>query len=139
MRELNHAYAYEITNQQLEHDSHQRTLERLYGIITFGSKSLGTINGAGAAAMLVFIQATLGQPAYPDFKPYGILALSWFLAGAFIAAISFTVQYIQINHLHNEKGKALFSNLMIWFVLFISASCALIGGITVTRGIAMSL
>ena len=128
-----------LLGQQLEHDRRMKTIDRLHDLIAQGAKGLGVLNAGAVVAMLAFVQALVGEPTYPAFKPYALSALSFFLLGAFLATIVFFFHHTYINHTFQDSGRQKLWHKVIWRLLIASAVSAFVGGVLVTAGICVAV
>lgn len=88
--------------KQLEEMSEKRAnqlVERLEAVQTESAKAFMLLNSAAVAAMLGFIQALAGKTdpsLLHSFKPFAVVALVLFLAGAAAAAVTFSLRLFSI-------------------------------------------
>lgn len=128
-----------LLREQLEHDRRMKTIDRLHDLIAQGAKGLGVLNAGAVVAMLAFVQALVGKPAYPAFKPFALSALSSFILGAFLAAIVFFFHHTYINHAFQDSSRQRLWYRVVWGLLIVSAACAFIGGFLITAGICVAV
>ena len=124
-----------MLTQQLDHDRRMRNIDRLHDLIVQGSKNLAILNGGAVIAMLAFVQALVEKPAYQSFKLYALGALSCFLIGAFLAAITFFFHHGYINRAYQDPDAQMKWKNMVWIILFASSIFTLTGGALVAIGI----
>jgi hypothetical protein len=124
-----------MLEQQLDHDRRMRVIDRMHDLIAQGSKGLAILNGGAVVAMLAFVQAMVDKPAYRGFKPFALGALSCFLFGAFLSAITFFFHHMYINHAFIDSGRQQVFRKIVWGIQITSAACAFIGGALVAAGI----
>jgi uncharacterized membrane protein YcfT len=129
---------YYLITKQFEHDREMRVIERLNDIKAQGAKGLAVINAGAVVAMFAFVQALASRPEFFCFKEYAIISISLFLMGAFLSSIVFAFQYKAIGQAFDIMQKGNWQTLT-WFVIWISASFAFIGGVVAIWGIAEAL
>lgn len=126
-----------MLERQLEHDRDMRALERLHGLIAQGAKGLSLLGGGAAIGVLAFIQALIDKPAFPAFKSFAIISLSFFLVSAFLPAIVFFFHFVFLNRPY-DKGREKKLNV-VWWLLGTSSVLLLLGGIVVALGVGCAL
>jgi hypothetical protein len=124
-----------MLERQLEHDRRMRIADRLDDIVAQGAKNLAILNGGAVIAMLAFVQALINKPEYLCFKIYALGALTSFLLGAFLAAITFFFHHAYIYRTHQDINVRIKWKKIVWWILVASATFALTGGTLVTCGI----
>ena len=121
--------------EQFAHERRMRVIETLHGIRLEGTKGLITLNGGAAIAMLAFVQALIGRQAAAAFKPFAVLALCLFLAGAFLAAICFFFQHAYVSHAFFDSTQQRLWRRASWASLIVAAAAAFGGGAVVAVGV----
>jgi hypothetical protein len=121
------AMAVEPTDDRMRADRANTLTQTRNQILTEGFKGLVLINGGGAGALAVFLQAILDKPVAAGMMWYLLIGIASLLVGTALAAILFLARYLSFFH---PNTNILIRNPWWWttiVLVMLSLACFLFG------------